>query len=298
MEVTPSFHIFTVGTSILANYARAASGEAMKILGSLGIDVEQMRRTGALGDVGWEDQESLQREESKRTEVRRLVESLSRFVGEDPRRASAELNAFYGITGNMESLRHISVVLLYTRTPEGALATRVLALHLSSRGVRVESRPVEGYSNPQEFPKGLYNLVKALLDTLGDIEKSNPRAKVLVNATGGFKPESAFITLVSFLYPQVIAVYYISERFRIPVLLPRIALRLDTGWLCKLLSLDGLDKSLAKEVADYSPGLEPLEQLLELGLISETSDAKIRVTPWIKHLANVKEGLLECRQGR
>ena len=295
METSPSFHIFTVGTSILANYARAANGEDLELLGSLGIDIGQMKRTGALGDIGWNDYESLLREETRRSDVRRFVESLARFVGEYPRRASAELNAFYGIIGNTENLRHVSVVLLYTRTPEGVLAARVLDLHLSSRGVRVETRPVEGYSSPQEFPQGLYNLVKALLDTLGDIEKSNPRAKVLVNATGGFKPETAFTTLVSFLHPMVDAVYYISERFRVPVILPRIALKLDTGWLCSLLSLEGLDKPTAREVTNYSPELEPLEHLQELGLVTETEDAKIRVADWVKHLASAMGVLKQCK---
>ncbi len=127
-----------------------------------------------------------------------LHERILHFVAEDPRRASAELNA--AMPWLSEPRYYADKVYLYTtETGMGQLAGLVLKRYLEDkiyRGQpgRVEARIVSG------FHESLLHGLSRLYEIVGDdirAERNRDRSTIhLLNLTGGFKIEAAYMMLV------------------------------------------------------------------------------------------------------
>lgn len=104
------------------------------------------------------------------------------------------------------------IVLLHSQTEDGARCAEALRRYYESQGYRVSVREVPDltYAESRFKMRGLCSLVATLIDLIR-FEKRQGR-KVVVNATGGFKAEIAYATLVGLLFD--VPVYYIHEAFR------------------------------------------------------------------------------------
>lgn len=197
----PRLHVVTVGTSILVNARRA-----MPSLPGPGED----RRVA-------EETPSLRAE-------------LAALVARAPYDASAELAALRPF---LERDEVQAVHLVVTETAAGQLCGGILERWLQQRGIRELSRktipayyrredaddvPAEGADERAErFVQGLIELRDALLDFIRR-RQAEGRYEVLLNATGGFKPEMAVAAQVA--AATTTPVYYMHEHFHASVFLP------------------------------------------------------------------------------
>ncbi len=223
-----SMHIVLVGTSSLRNLGRAllgASGEewAVSVRQHLGArySLEELRgafrvcsnpRPGSHEDV-----ECGRLVSGSSTAARAACDALLL----EPYSLSAELNAMRPWIeaferGDEDALGR--VVLLATDTGAGQAAARVIKCYFSSlRGGRVdvEVRVVPGLGRPEPLYKGLVKL----LYEVRRLARSAPEGDcVLLNLTGGFKPEGAYALIGG--YADAHAAYYIHETFRHTVVIP------------------------------------------------------------------------------
>ena len=164
--------IVTVGTSLLAN-ARRKWAES-------GLKVEQP------------DEHQL----------------LSYLKQADPETASAETNSLSRLLKSGDE----HIVFLRSQTDEGRLCAEVLARHYRGKGheTQIVEVPDLTYAESRFKLRGLRSLVATLI---GWIRKEREQGnKVIINATGGFKAEIAYATLVGLLFD--VPVYYIHEAFK------------------------------------------------------------------------------------
>jgi putative CRISPR-associated protein (TIGR02619 family) len=103
------------------------------------------------------------------------------------------------------------IVFLYSHTEEGELCAQVLERHFSIAGYEGRLVGVSDltYSESRFKMRGLRSLVATLIKEIRAEQSKN--RQVLINATGGFKAEIAYSTLVGLLFD--IPVYYIHEAF-------------------------------------------------------------------------------------
>ena len=222
-------HLVTVGTSIIRN-------ASMHVSVSVDVRSKLVAWSRALPGSS-EDLEASNRAVLGTDEFKAVLGYLS----DNPRGASAELNAFIGyleyLAGNgVRGVRH-HVVLLSTDTGAGWFSTRVLEEYLRgfvgqdlSRVWGVEGHVIDGVEARRvgklgvDFSEGILNLVAEVKRIILSVGARYDR--VLANLTGGFKPESAAILVASGLL-GIDTVYYIHEAMKDIVELPVIPLRVD-----------------------------------------------------------------------
>ena len=187
-------HIVTVGASLLANAAN--SEEIKNMLGASRIDQIEERLRGG---------------EINRNE---LFIKLNRFLEQRGDEASAELASMAKF---LKEKKVDFAYLLYTDTEVGDLCSRVLSSYLRKRyELDVEAVKVNGYRDEVAFSReGLANLAMKVWDLIKRHKESD---RVYVCATGGFKPETAIVTLIANLHG--VSVYYRHETFRTHVAIP------------------------------------------------------------------------------
>jgi len=107
---------------------------------------------------------------------------------------------------------HDQMIFLCSQTPEGKQCAEALAQYYKNAGyqTKVVEVPDLTYTESRFKMRGLQSLVATLIDQIRR-EKAQAR-QVLINATGGFKAEIAYATLVGLLFD--VPVYYIHEAFR------------------------------------------------------------------------------------
>ncbi len=155
-------HIISVGTSILTNYCRENS-----------IDQKQL-------DIG------------RLLHDRTFVSELVAFVSEDPKKASAELNALYSYLEKFD-VQIDEAYLILTDTDECELCGRVLEQVLRQKGIDVHVKRVRGYNvRGGDFYEGLVEFLK----TVAEKVKSWKDRKIYFNATGGLKPEVSLLVAI------------------------------------------------------------------------------------------------------
>lgn len=258
-------HVFSIGTSLLRNYARRG-GELASLVG----------RWASLPPDD-EEQEAIELKSRRGVKV---FEELLKFVDEDPRVASAELNAFYGLRPAPKP-GDDGVVLFSTDTGVGWLCAKVLWAHL--RGRRFEARrPIKlrGFGlGPDRFEEGLLSVVNEVVPV---IRRARLRGlRVYVNATGGFKPEAAFLILASTI-AGADKVYYVHEAFQDVVELPLLPLTVRRELIRPLLKLGGETPIYEAEKLLQLHGAM-LQELKDRGLVEE-SEGFIKLKPWIRAL--------------
>ena len=263
-SVASELHLFTVGVSILQNFGRSELGKELR------------------GSDGWyrlpPDSPEQQKFMSWARRGERVFDAVLKFVDEDPRKASAELNAFY----KFESLRGVAereVALLATDTGTGLFCARVIEVHLESRGYRVREPIVV-----RAFGLGYDFFEEALASLMDTIAKTVSRGgyKVYLNATGGFKPETTFAVIAALLH-GVRGIYYIHESFQDVVILPAPPLQIEVSHLEKLrlLSVEGKQKYLLMDAFGWSEIL--ISELVERQLV-ELKAGKVTPRRWVQPL--------------
>lgn len=183
--------------------------------------------------------------QKERGEASPSLDALVRYLREtEPQKASAETNLLHRLLQEGDRL-----LFLHSQTEEGRLCAEALVRHYRGEGYRAETREVAGlnYTHTRFKMRGLRSLVSALA---GSIRQARQRGEeVLINATGGFKAEIAYATLVGLLFG--VPVYYIHEKFDEPVDMPPV----PVGWdLALYLEAEGFLRWL-------NEGPHPLEEV-------------------------------------
>lgn len=140
-------------------------------------------------------------------------------------KASAETNSLSRLLQGGER-----IVFLHSQTSEGRLCAQALRRHYASRGISAEAQEVSDltYTESRFKMRGLRALVASLINLIRE-ERRNKR-EVLINATGGFKAEIAYATVVGLLFD--VPVYYIHEAFHDIIEMPPTPI----GWDYSLLA--------------------------------------------------------------
>jgi putative CRISPR-associated protein (TIGR02619 family) len=144
----------------------------------------------------------------------------------DAVRASAETNAISRLLQTDDR-----IVFLHSHTDDGRRCAEALQRYYDRRGHHAESIEVRDLSYVESRFKlqGLRALVAALAERIG-WERAQGRT-VVINATGGFKAEIAYATLVGLLFD--VPVYYIHELFNDLIEMPPVPVAWDYAVLAE-----------------------------------------------------------------
>lgn len=155
-----------------------------------------------------------------------LAELLHFLSSEDPKRACAETNSLWHLLKKEDES-----YFLHSDTEEGELCARALVEYYKKQGYasRCEVIPRLSYREDTFRLQGLRSLVSKLVEVIQEIRKGG--RKPLINATGGFKAEAAYATLVGILFD--VPVYYIHEAFHKIVEMPAIPIDWDYSLLAE-----------------------------------------------------------------
>ncbi|ABL78661.1 putative CRISPR-associated protein, APE2256 family [Thermofilum pendens Hrk 5] len=252
----------TVGTSILRNAASRASG-----------DLAGRLRSWASARVGSrEDAEAGERAAPGTPEFKFLYDVLAL----DPRGVSAELNAMWPY---LEAGRVAAAYLLASDSGASTLCASVLKEYLGEHGVEVEVERVADLG--RDFDKGLYNLLDALSRAVEGYRRRG--YAVYVNATGGFKPETAVVYAAASLFGAS-RVYYIHETMGEVVELPTLPLALSPGYedFARL-----LEEPLARRELEAKVRPEAIKDALARGILVEEG-SQLRVRRWVRLLLGAR----------
>jgi putative CRISPR-associated protein (TIGR02619 family) len=137
----------------------------------------------------------------------------------DPVRASAETNSLSRLLHEGDR-----VVFLHSHTDKGRRCAEALRRHYDRQGYRAELVEISdlGYAESRFRLRGLRALVAALAERIEREQRHG--AEVAINATGGFKAQIAYATLVGLLFD--VPVYYIHEEFNELIEMPAVPI----GW--------------------------------------------------------------------
>jgi len=248
-------HIVTVGASLLTNALRDDQNVKQLLPNASSVrDVENALRDG-------------------RPTRRELVEALLSYVSRKGNAACAELTS---MSEHIDRRLVDLVYLLHTDTEVGEVCGTVLERHLNRSGIRAERRRIEGFRNEEEFrERGLQNL---LLVTHELIKKHREDA-VLVNATGGYKPEGTALSILAFVMGK--PVYYRHEDFRTTVFIPPLPIDwredvLDRVYRSALMDLSRGSMDASEFERRY--GKEVAERMLEDLMLIRERDGKYEMT--------------------
>lgn len=236
-------HITTVGTSLLTNLDDAP---------------DQPVRPWA----GWRFGAELPSEQ----------DAAAFLQGADPRQASAETHTLHAVP----MLEGDRLTLLHSDTPEGDWCARVLAAHYRRRGHAVEVRRLAGigYDAGPFAERGLKALVSAAFD---EIRHARDREEaVTLCATGGFKAETAMMTLVGLLAGA--RVVYIHERFRSMVEIPPLPVNWDSSFVERNAAFFAWIDEEPRSIGEVRQRLRGAEQGLA-ALVDEHDDGCAYLSP-------------------
>lgn len=140
-----------------------------------------------------------------------------------PEKVSAETNSLLKIAQKTDE-----IILLYTDTPDGRRCANIIYDYLQNRDWLIYSREIPIKHDEAYFERqGLRSLVDILID---EISKAQRREQeVIINATGGFKAEIAYTTMVGMIFQ--VPVKYIYQGFNQPITFPALPVTWDTNLL-------------------------------------------------------------------
>jgi len=138
----------------------------------------------------------------------------------DPEKVSAETNSLNRILEKGDK-----VIFLHSETEEGRLCASILSRFYGEQDFHTLSMEVENltYAEKQFKMRGLRSLVAKMIKLIED--ERNTGNEVLINATGGFKAEIAYATLVGLLFDT--PVYYIHDAFKDIIDFPPVPISWD-----------------------------------------------------------------------
>jgi len=121
------------------------------------------------------------------------------------------------------------IVLLFTKTTEGERCCQQIEKYLNTKGwKRVRRRQLTLEQKEEQFERqGLRHLVDVLIE---EIEQAQRRQQeVVINATGGFKAEIAYTTMVGMIFQ--VPIKYIYQGFQQPITFPSLPIVWNTDLL-------------------------------------------------------------------
>jgi putative CRISPR-associated protein (TIGR02619 family) len=143
------------------------------------------------------------------------IELQQYFIKVGASEASAETNSLLKIATSDDK-----VVLLYTATPEGKLCMEEVHRYLKNQGwLKIIPRELPLEKNESQFERhGLRELVNILVEEINAAQLENE--EVIINATGGFKAEISYTTMVGMIFQ--VPVKYIYQDFQQPITFPAL----------------------------------------------------------------------------
>lgn len=180
--------------------------------------------------------------------------------------ASAETHALYWLGFNPSdkpNANDFHLIFLHSHTTEGQLCAEVLVKwYTQNYGVYSRNEVIRGlqsHNTTQFRDLGMVNLAKTLA---GIIKQQHYYGyEVTINATGGFKPETAYSSIIGFLLGA--RVVYVHEVFRQLVELPSMPMRLSFKGQTKLIQriqkvLSAPEQKTAQKLFDKLPETDKL----------------------------------------
>ncbi|RLE54996.1 MAG: hypothetical protein DRJ40_09615 [Thermoprotei archaeon] len=237
-------HVVTVGTSIVRNIAQELGEPYVRWSRSLPNSPD--------------DVEAGNKASPGTTEFKRAYEVLT----QNPRKYSAELNAMW----NYLAKGRVEYVLLIT-TDSGTCYFCAKILEHYLRQIRnipyVEATRVQKLGI--DFEEGIHNLLDILTTAIPQLRRAGYR--VLLNATGGFKPETAVLYLYACL-AGIDKVYYIHELMKEVIELPTVPIQ------------------LVPELGKWEQLSDKYIEMLEQRgvLVRDTKTGELTLRKWIKRL--------------
>ncbi|MEM4160848.1 MAG: putative CRISPR-associated protein, partial [Thermoplasmata archaeon] len=209
---------------------------------------------------------------------------IYKFLKDNPERASAELNALLSyekIRGKVPK----KIYLLITDTGTGILCGTLLQDYLRENNYEVmPPKVMKGFGIDHTlFDTALASLMHEIL-SIASVEATY-KSKIILNATGGFKPETCFAVIAALLSQKIDVIYYIHESFRTLVFLPTPPLELPPPLKQKLLKLDNYPKSTINLISISD---EEVTRLTEKKLIRDDGKGNIVMEEWVKPLIQEK----------
>lgn len=181
-----------------------------------------------------------------------------------PEKASAETNSLSRL---LQEGDHI--IFLRSQTEEGQRCAEALARHYENQGhpSRVVEVPDLTYTESRFKMRGLRSLVATLIEHIR--EEQGKGRRVLINATGGFKAEIAYATLVGLLFD--VPVYYIHEAFRDIIEMPPTPIDWDYSLLADYEEFFEWISGDLRETREVDERLRGLPEEVRLLLVEEES---------------------------
>jgi len=177
-----------------------------------------------------------------------------------PEQASAETNSLSRILQEGDK-----IIFLHSETHEGRFCAEALEQHYQKQGYLAEvcEIPDLTYAESRFKMRGLRSLVATLIERIR--RERQAQREVLINATGGFKAEIAYATVVGLLFD--VPVYYIHEAFRDIIQMPPTPI----GWDYSLMAeheefFEWLNEDL-RRTADVEKRLRGLPRSEEIHLL-------------------------------
>lgn len=133
-----------------------------------------------------------------------------------PTAASAETHSLLKIAPKPDD----EIVLLYTSTPEGKRCSLEVQRYLQSKNwsnLRRRELPLE-YNEAEFERRGLRELVNILVEEISNAQRQ--QREVIINATGGFKAEIAYTTMVGMVFQ--VPVKYMYQQFEQLITFPSL----------------------------------------------------------------------------
>lgn len=265
-------YITLVGTSLLSNFSR--------------------ERGSAVGYSDFSEWFRLSPSDERNTypdgvvcraaEDRSLIDLMASYIAERRGRSCAEVN---GVLGIQELFAHspgdVEIVMMHTGVCNTILTSKSLLEGFRRLGfTHTTAVALKGFTSPEEFDRGLILLVDRLAAAVGDMRRRGLR--IYVNATPGFKAESAFLTIASMLL-GVDAAVYIHESFNYPVVIPSLPVSLDVESLSTLLKIFSGEDRVHIHALTSALSHEEVREYVEKGVIRIHGEYAI-LRPWIRHI--------------
>ncbi len=281
----------TVGTSLLGNIERSINR-----LGLSQVSREVFGRQPSRLPINDELQGQFERWAEEGGDV---LEDAVKALSTDPAGFSAELNSIIAFLRSLPARHVINELRLQfypTDTGTSRFCARAITEYLRRYGnefrgltgiptsaalVVDDSVTLRGFGRDVDwFREGLVDLMDKFVGRVIELRRGGYR--VVVNPTGGFKPESAYLTLMAML-AGAWRVIYIHETFREIVELPMLPITIDPRYvdaLTQIMKGKGTSKGILQQL-----GID-VEDLADKELVGIT-DSEVHVKEWVKKLLEI-----------
>ena len=281
----------TVGTSLLGNIERSINR-----LGLSQVSREVFGRQPSRLPINDELQGQFERWAEEGGDV---LEDAVKALSTDPAGFSAELNSIIAFLRSLPARHVINELRLQfypTDTGTSRFCERAITEYLRRYGnefrgltgiptsaalVVDDSVTLRGFGRDVDwFREGLVDLMDKFVGRVIELRRGGYR--VVVNPTGGFKPESAYLTLMAML-AGAWRVIYIHETFREIVELPMLPITIDPRYvdaLTQIMKGKGTSKGILQQL-----GID-VEDLADKELVGIT-DSEVHVKEWVKKLLEI-----------